>query len=119
MALTFGCRIKEVQIGKLELAAKGDCVDYLKRHPNASREDLLSLPFTDARHPPSAVSLPVEPLRNEWEDPILFDQVETPEISATILPVFSANSHPTWRVQLRLRSTFSANNPRRSFYCPC
>jgi uncharacterized protein (DUF927 family) len=39
----LGCRVRRVDVGRLALPAKGDCVDWLEVHPNATRADLLAL----------------------------------------------------------------------------
>ncbi len=41
---SLGCEVFWIDIAPLQLPVKGDCVDWLKEHPQASVEDILSLP---------------------------------------------------------------------------
>lgn len=43
----LGCDVRRVDVDTLGLTAKGDCVDWLKRHPEATVEDVLALPTVD------------------------------------------------------------------------
>ncbi|MBS0213190.1 MAG: AAA family ATPase [Proteobacteria bacterium] len=40
----IGCTVELVDVDRLNLPAKGDCVDWLAAHPNATAADVLALP---------------------------------------------------------------------------
>lgn len=74
-----GCEVRWVDISKLNLEAKGDCVDWLKANPSAVAANIEGLSLID---PPENKVTNAE----QWEAPILFDEVEPPKISAVCLP---------------------------------
>ena len=41
---SLGCEVLWVDISQLQLPAKGDCVDWLRQHSQASAEEILALP---------------------------------------------------------------------------
>lgn len=43
---SLGCAVEWVDISQLQLPPKGDCVDWLNQHPQASTQDILLLPMT-------------------------------------------------------------------------
>lgn len=43
----LGCAVERVDVDTLDLPAKGDCVDWLKSHPDADAVDVLSLPLAE------------------------------------------------------------------------
>ena len=45
------CKIKIIDVSALNLPIKGDAVDWLYAHPNATKEDILKLPLLDLRDP--------------------------------------------------------------------
>jgi putative DNA primase/helicase len=47
----LGCNIQWVDIAQLNLPSKGDCVDWLLDHPNATRQNVEALPCTAMYHP--------------------------------------------------------------------
>ncbi len=42
----IGCQVKCIDVGKLDLPPKGDCVDWLKANPKATREQIEALPIS-------------------------------------------------------------------------
>ena len=71
----LGCSVEWVDVAKLSLPEKGDCVDWLKKNPEATADDIKALPRIV---PPND--------EESWEAPVVFDEIETPEIPASLLP---------------------------------
>ncbi|CAD1788872.1 DUF3987 domain-containing protein [Xanthomonas campestris pv. raphani] len=66
----LGCAVERVDVDTLDLPAKGDCVDWLKSHPDADAVDVLSLPLAEEMpaESPAGRSAP-EPLRRPTPPP--------------------------------------------------
>ena len=43
----INCEVTLIDVAAIDLPLKGDCVDWLKAHPNATAADILALPKTD------------------------------------------------------------------------
>jgi hypothetical protein len=48
----LGCTVERLDVAALELPDKGDCVDWLAAHPQASAADVLALPREAPKPPP-------------------------------------------------------------------
>lgn len=59
----LGCTVRIIEAARLELARKGDAVDWLAAHPDATAADVWALPAVEVREPPSN-----EP-GADWPDP--------------------------------------------------
>ncbi len=63
----IGCTVERIDVGALALPPKGDCVDWLAQHPDATAADVLALPRIAAAEPvmpgPSTFASAPEPLR--------------------------------------------------------
>lgn len=80
----LGCIVRTVDIGKLNLPPKGDCIDWIKSNPLVTRDEIQKLPLI------GVISGEAEPIQTVsekfWDSPILFDNCETPLISSSLLP---------------------------------
>ena len=55
----LGCKVFLIEVNKLGLPDKGDCVDFLEIHPATTKSDIESLPLV--RHEPGK--------QDDWQDP--------------------------------------------------
>jgi hypothetical protein len=80
----LGCLIRCIEVEKIGLEVKGDCVDYLLANPNTTKLDIESLP----NHIVFQVDKEEKNIlpSDGWEHPVLFDEIITPEISSDLLP---------------------------------
>ncbi len=60
--LAFGCKVRVIDVSALGLQVKGDAVDWLAAHPDATGEDINQLPCT-----------PIESIADTWPDPLPID----------------------------------------------
>ena len=72
----LGCTIAWIDIEKLSLPEKGDCIDWFERHPTATKAELENLPLVFV----------TDHSNDQWDPPTLFNDIQTPDIPATILP---------------------------------
>jgi len=79
--LAIECSVTWVDVEKLNLPAKGDCVDWLEANPTATKANIEALPLIEPKIEPGECSDD-----NIWDDPILFDEIDTPEIPSSLLP---------------------------------
>ncbi len=77
-AFNYDCKF--VDIDKLNLPQKGDCLDYLTSNPHITAQDILALPsILELNHEESST---IQSARDSaWDEPILFDRIEIPEIN--------------------------------------
>jgi replicative DNA helicase len=76
----ISCSIEIVDVQKLELLEGGDCIDWHAKNPNATAEALKLLPLVNLNNQNEEI------VATELEAPILFDEIDTPDIPAKLLP---------------------------------
>lgn len=77
---SLSCEVSWVDISQLQLPAKGDCVDWLRQHPQASSEEIFALPTLS---PPQDNNLPIN----------IDDQPNQPPLKSKKNQRYSAYSH--------------------------
>jgi putative DNA primase/helicase len=97
----LGCEVWEVQIDKLDLPPKGDCVDWLMANPSATADDILGLPTTTSVWPepqpliakiapePYPIDALPEALRAAIEEVVGFVKAPIPLVASTALGALS------------------------------
>jgi hypothetical protein len=71
-------KIDFVDSSQLDLPEKGDCVDWLEKHPDSDQSDIERLPLIDL----NAFDLTF----GNWEEPVLPQNYSPPNIPASLLP---------------------------------
>ncbi|EQD80890.1 phage related protein, partial [mine drainage metagenome] len=70
----LGCTVAVIDAAALGLEPKGDCVDWLAQHPNATSSDVLALPILAPAEARDARGEP-EPLRRPLPDAVSYPLV--------------------------------------------
>lgn len=83
--LELDCSIQWVDVEKLNLSDGGDCADWLQDNPKSTKAEVESLALITPDADPSLHNQDIETV-DEWDEPILFNETEPPEIPANLLP---------------------------------
>lgn len=69
--LALGCTVERIDVEALALPTKGDCVDWLAQHPDATAADVQALPRVAPAEPVASTStVTPEPLRRPLPPPL-------------------------------------------------
>jgi hypothetical protein len=71
-------KINFVDLNHIDLPEKGDCVDWLEKHPDSDQSDIERLPLIGV----NAFDLAF----GNWEEPVLPQSYSPPDIPASLLP---------------------------------
>ena len=72
--LALGCKVSLIDVSQLELPAKGDAVDWVEKHPEATKADVMALAV-------------IERKVHEWPEPQPLPELPTvPPLPVDILP---------------------------------
>jgi hypothetical protein len=66
----IGCTVERIDVAALGLPEKGDVVDWLALHPNATAADVVALPAVKAEQAPAVEACAPEPLRRPLPPPL-------------------------------------------------
>lgn len=95
--LELKCKVSLIDVSKLSLPVGGDCIDWLKLHPDATAEDIYRLETipiptevndnTDKVMPPNSSLNTISNNKSvTWEEPIPFDDRPLPAWPSGIFP---------------------------------
>ncbi|TCO82995.1 uncharacterized protein DUF3987 [Plasticicumulans lactativorans] len=67
----LGCSVRQIDVAALNLRPKGDAVEWLEAHPDATKADILALATTERSHRPEGDATVVDQpsASADWPDP--------------------------------------------------
>ena len=81
--------IKEIDVRKLDLPEKGDIIDWLKIHPDATLEDLESLPLVETKANTEQQSIEASSSGNsDWMEQLVFGKTGPTACDHNLITVF-------------------------------
>lgn len=94
--IALKCQVCSIDVSKLSLPPKGDCVDWLKANPGVTAKDIQNLPTipisamlpnsgTESTGPANQTKSPVS-IDVSWEAPVPFDDKPLPVWPAGVFP---------------------------------
>lgn len=100
----LNCNVQLVDVAKLNLAIKGDCVDWLAAHPNATKQDIEALPFIEVSS--QSKDVPSQP-------EIIVEDAKQPTPSTPV----SSSSHPSYSFQVNNSGVWYNDNENVHWVC--